>query len=119
MKILVSEDEPHIAKLIQFKLEGAGFQVKLAENGQRALEALGLEKYDLLILDLMMPICDGWQVLETLRSDSEAHPPVLLLTARSRQQDLSRAMELGVDQVLKKPFDPDELVLKVKEMVKE
>lgn len=115
--ILVAEDEVHIAKLVQFKLEKEGFRVVVAINGQDAKDKLRAEKWACVILDVMMPICDGWDVLKAIRSDTSLSTlPVLMLTAKGNQQDMANAAKLGATQFLKKPFDPNELATMVRRL---
>jgi DNA-binding response OmpR family regulator len=116
-EILLAEDEEHIAKLVAFKLNRDGFQLTIAKNGQEAMDHLDSKKWSLIILDVMMPIYDGWQVLKTARSTLGDEIPVLMLTAKSHQKDVANAAELGATQFMKKPFDPAELSTLVKKMV--
>ena len=117
MDILLAEDEEHIAKLVAFKLSREGFSVTIAKNGQEAIDQLRLKPWVLVILDVMMPVLDGWQVLRTLRSSEDlATLPVLMLTAKGEQKDMATAVDLGVQQYLKKPFDPNELANVVKRL---
>ena len=121
--ILVAEDEEHIAKLVQFKLRKEGLEVTVARNGQEAVEALespvAERPFSLLVLDVMMPILDGWQVLKKLRSSMPERKdlPVLMLTAKSGETDMAKSAELGATRFLKKPFDPAELHRVVVEML--
>jgi CheY-like chemotaxis protein len=122
-RILLAEDEEHIARLIEFKLKKEGLDVSIARNGKEALEALEKnsgEIWGLVILDVMMPICDGWQVLRQLRHSSIMalnEIPVLMLTAKNTETDIAKSAELGATRFLKKPFDPSELARVVKEML--
>jgi DNA-binding response OmpR family regulator len=116
--ILIAEDEEHIAKLIAFKLQKSGYDVVVASNGHQALEHARSRPFSLLILDVMMPVQDGWQTLQAIRSDSRIQGlPVLMLTAKSRASDLARSVELGATRFLAKPFDPEELVRRVAEIL--
>ncbi len=117
MHILLAEDEEQIAKLISYKLSLEGYSVFLAKNGQEAIDHFGSRDWSLLILDIMMPIRDGWQVLKDLRSSQWAKVPVLVLSAKGNQKDITNASELGATQYLRKPFDPSELAQLVKKMV--
>ncbi len=119
IEILLAEDEEHIAKLICFKLARDGFKVSVAKNGQDAVDQLGARPWSLVILDVMMPILNGWQVLESLKSSPASGTPVLMLTARQGQKDVARASELGATQFLSKPFDPAELSIRVKKLVQQ
>ena len=116
-KILLAEDEDHIARLIHFKLSKEGHDVTIARNGKEAIDSLKTKKWDLIILDVMMPIFDGWEVLKNVRSDSEIkNLPVLMLTAKGQQKDKVNAVQLGATDYLKKPFDPNELAQVVKKL---
>lgn len=117
-EILVAEDETHIARLIEFKLQKEGYQVTVAPNGKLALDKLAEKSWDLLILDVMMPVMDGWEVLKNIRGSEKLKDfPVLMLTAKGQQKDMANAAELGATKYLKKPFDPAELATTVKELV--
>jgi DNA-binding response OmpR family regulator len=117
INILLAEDEEHIAKLVEFKLTKEGYCVTVAKNGQEAIDWLTKKQWSLIILDVMMPICDGWEVLKRLKSLPIPNVPVLMLTAKSYQKDVSNAAELGATRFLRKPFDPVELSEVVKKMV--
>jgi DNA-binding response OmpR family regulator len=117
-RILLAEDEEHIAKLVAFKLAREGYEVTVARNGQEAIDRLPLERWSLVILDVMMPIRDGWQVLKAVRAEpSLSGVPVLMLTAKSYHQDMANAAELGATQFLKKPFEPGHLAATVKQLI--
>ena len=116
-EILLAEDEEHIAKLICFKLTKEGWNVTLARNGQEALDRLADKPWRLLILDVMMPLKTGWEVLQALRADPRfAGLPVLVLTAKGFQKDLTDAAAFGATAYLKKPFDPNDLAATVKRL---
>jgi DNA-binding response OmpR family regulator len=118
IEILLAEDEEHIAKLVSFKLTREGYNVTLVKNGREAVDMLAAKPWSLIILDVMMPIADGWQVLRAVRSDSAVSTvPVLMLTAKGYQRDVANAAELGATQFLKKPFDPADLAATVRKMV--
>jgi two-component system alkaline phosphatase synthesis response regulator PhoP len=111
-RLLVVEDEQSLALGIRDALEHAGFQVELAHDGASALALARAEKYDLLVLDLMLPGLSGLDLLETLRR--EGHPVrVLVLTARGSAEDRVRGLEAGADDYMVKPFSPAELVARV------
>ena len=117
MKILVAEDEPKIGAYLQQGLSEAGFAVERVENGSAALQrALG-EAYDLLILDVMMPGLEGWEVLRRVRAAGQA-VPVLFLTARDRVEDRVKGLELGADDYLVKPFAFVELLARVRTLLR-
>lgn len=115
--ILIAEDDEHIAKLISFKLKREGFEVEVARNGGEAIEFLDRKPWRVVILDVMMPVHDGWHVLKTMRErPGLEQTPVLMLTAKGRQKDVATAVELGAQQYLTKPFDPQELSDRVKKL---
>jgi DNA-binding response OmpR family regulator len=117
-RILLAEDEEHIARLIEFKLRKEGLEVCTAKNGQEAIDQWSNGSgWSLVVLDVMMPIFDGWQVLKHLRL-TDSTTPVLMLTAKSSEADFTKSVELGATRFLKKPFDPAELARIVKEMMK-
>ncbi len=117
-QILLAEDEEHIAKLVAFKLAREGYEVTIAKNGKEAIDQLLLKPWSLLILDVMMPICDGWQVLKQVRATPAlASVPIVMLTAKSYQQDMANAAELGATQFIKKPFEPANLAAAVRKLI--
>ena len=117
MKILIAEDDPKIGTYLQQGLSEAGFAVDRVENGAEALQrALGGD-HDLLILDVMMPGLDGWEVLARLRAAGRG-VPVLFLTARDRIEDRVRGLELGADDYLIKPFAFAELLARVRSLLR-
>jgi DNA-binding response OmpR family regulator len=116
--ILLAEDEEHIARLVAYKLAREGYAVEHARDGMEALTWLPDRPWSLVILDVMMPLLDGWEVLRRIRAEPATHAvPVLMLTAKSQQRDLANAAELGATRFLGKPFDPAELARTVREMV--
>ncbi|MBI4925971.1 MAG: response regulator [Bdellovibrio sp.] len=118
--ILLAEDEEHIAKLIVFKLAKESFSVTVARNGQEAILLLRKKEWKLIILDVMMPIVNGWQVLKELRSIVSLNDiPVLMLSAKGYQNlEVVGDAEMGAQQYLKKPFDPEDLAKVVKRMIR-
>ncbi|MGO0059731.1 winged helix-turn-helix domain-containing protein [Brevibacillus fluminis] len=116
-KILVVDDELSIAKLLQFNLEKAGFEVVSAYDGKQALEMVSQEKPDFIILDLMLPKIDGMDVCKTLRQD-RINTPILMLTAKDDELDKILGLELGADDYLTKPFSPREVVARVKAILR-
>ena len=103
-RILVAEDERSLAELVQVTLEGDGHEVVLAEDGRYALKAMMEDRFDLVILDLMMPWSDGFDVLKNAASG--ARPKVVVLTARDDDYSKRRAADWQVDAYLVKPYDP-------------
>ena len=109
--VLVADDEPHIGRIIKMKLEQGPFRVTLAYDGQEALQALEREQdIALAVLDLMMPSLSGLDVLQRLRADERLKRlPCIILTAAGQEQQHRRALELGVNEFLTKPFSPKRL----------
>lgn len=112
MRILVVDDDQHLSKLITIYLKNAGFEVFEAQDGIRALEIFRQERPDLIILDIMIPFMNGWEVCEQLRRESDVS--IIMLTAKDTKDDKIKGLDLGGDIYLTKPFDPDELVAQVK-----
>jgi DNA-binding response OmpR family regulator len=118
-EILVVDDEPDIRAILAFSLETAGFVVREAANGAEALAAIQGAPPACLVLDLLMPGVDGFSVLRTRRQQGLApEMRVLVLTAKTAERDYLRAFELGADEYLTKPFDPDVLVDRVRELLR-
>jgi two-component system response regulator MprA len=114
--VLVVDDEPDILLLHRLNLEAAGHTVVLAADGMTALERIAEHHPDCVVLDVMMPVLDGWGVLEQLRT-VDGSPPVLVVSAKSSPADVGRARELGAADFLAKPFDGDELVERVEALL--
>ena len=114
-KILAVDDERHIVRLVQVNLERAGYTVVTAFDGREALEKVESEQPDLVVLDVMMPYMDGFEVLQTLRKNQSTRDlPVIMLTAKAQDADVFRGWQSGVDCYLTKPFNPMELISFVK-----
>jgi len=114
-KILAVDDERHIVRLIQVNLERAGYQVVTAFDGADALKKVDADKPDLVVLDVMMPRMDGFEVLKRLQANPETREiPVIMLTAKAQDQDVFRGWASGVSAYLTKPFNPLELLTFVK-----
>lgn len=117
--VLLVEDERNLLKMYDRKFTLEGFRVLKAENGKQALEIVKTEKPAVILLDIIMPELDGFQVLERLESNPETKDiPVILLTNLNQETDIARGMNLGAkDFLVKANFEPDEIVEKVKRMV--
>lgn len=113
MKLLVVEDEEKLARVVQQGLEEQGFVVDRASGGEDALEFASSGRYDAIVLDVMLPGKDGFEILRELRSQGDA-TPVLMLTARSSVEERVRGLNLGADDYLPKPFDFRELVSRIR-----
>ncbi|MCD2517011.1 heavy metal response regulator transcription factor [Massilia sp. G4R7] len=119
MTILVIEDEPKTGDYLQRGLAESGFAVRLARNGRDGLAIAREEDVELVVLDVMLPRMDGWQVLEALRADPDTEQiPVLFLTARDEVADRVRGLELGADDYLVKPFAFVELVARIRTLLR-
>jgi DNA-binding response OmpR family regulator len=116
--VLVADDEPHIGRIIQMKLEQGPFRVTLAHDGQQALDALDAgAPVDLVLLDLMMPRLSGLDVLAALRADPRhAGLPCIILTAAGQEQQYRQAMALGATDFMTKPFSPKKLYARAAEL---
>jgi two-component system, OmpR family, alkaline phosphatase synthesis response regulator PhoP len=118
-KILAVDDERHIVRLVQVNLERQGYEVVTAYDGKEALEKVEAESPDLIVLDVMMPYMDGFEVLQNLkRNPSTREIPVIMLTAKAQDADVFRGWQSGVDCYLTKPFNPMELIAFVKRIFK-
>jgi CheY-like chemotaxis protein len=116
--ILVVDDQPEFRLLLTRSLERAGYEVVTACDGVEAFQKVLVTKPDLILLDVMMPVLDGFRVLETLRSDPEFRSiPVIMVTGRSQSRDLTRGHAHGVDVYLTKPFNREELLLVVRRLL--
>ena len=113
--VLVADDEPDVRELVAYRLRRSGYEVVEAGDGQEALE-LALDRLpSLAVLDVMMPKLDGYELTRRLRAEETTRDmPVILLTARAQEADIARGFEAGADDYLRKPFNPDELVARVR-----
>jgi DNA-binding response OmpR family regulator len=114
--ILVVEDEPSIREIVSLYLRRAGFQVRVAPDGEAALAMLRREPADLVILDLMLPRIDGLEVTRQIRAQSDT--PLIMLTARKSETDRIAGLEMGADDYVVKPFSPQELVSRVRAVLR-
>jgi len=114
--ILLVDDEPHIIELARLYLQQEGFRVASAEDGLTALERARTQTPDLMVLDLMLPRLNGWEVCKRIRAESDL--PILMLTARDDDIDKIVGLELGADDYMTKPFNPRELVARVKAILR-
>ncbi|MCZ6679402.1 MAG: response regulator [Candidatus Poribacteria bacterium] len=118
-KILVVDDEPRNIRILQIQLTAKGYTVLTATNGQEALEMVKTASPDLILLDIMMPKMNGFEVCEQIRADeSTQFLPVVMVTALSDTQDRIRAIELGADDFISKPFDSLEILARVRSLVR-
>jgi DNA-binding response OmpR family regulator len=118
-RILVVDDEPDLIAVLRMGLQMEGFEVLEAADGAAGLERAHAEKPDLIVLDLMLPKMDGYQVCRTLKFDSRFKSmPIFILSARPGEQDRRLALEMGADDFIRKPYDLKELVGKIRARLK-
>jgi two-component system alkaline phosphatase synthesis response regulator PhoP len=114
-RILVVDDDREVVRLIRAYLEQAGFEVLAAYDGDTAVHVIRRERPDLLLLDLMLPGKDGWEITRLVRNDAAlAHIPIIMLTARVDDTDKIVGLELGADDYVTKPYNPREVVARVR-----
>lgn len=116
MNILIVDDEIKMRKLLKEYLAIEGYNIFEASNGNEAIEQFGMREYEAVLLDVMMPVVDGWTVLRTIRRSSDV--PVIMLTARGEEYDKLFGFELGADDYMVKPFSPKELMARLKAVTK-
>jgi two-component system alkaline phosphatase synthesis response regulator PhoP len=118
-RILVVDDDKQITRLVATYLEKAGFSVLTAFDGENALRIIRHERPDLVVLDLMLPMQDGWEITRRVRADEHLGSiPILMLTARVEDTDKILGLELGADDYLSKPFNPREVVARVRAILR-
>ena len=114
--ILVVDDESSIREVITLYLKRAGYQVTAAADGRAALDELARQSFDLVVLDLMLPVVDGLEITRRLRAEGDT--PIIMLTARSEEVDRIVGLEMGADDYVTKPFSPQELVSRVRAVLR-
>ncbi len=116
-RVLLAEDEPNIVESLTFLLERAGFEIMVESNGRQALETVLQDSPDVLVLDVMLPELDGYEILRRLRGDPRsANLPVLMLTAKGQRENRETALEYGADLFITKPFSNAEIIEAVKQL---
>jgi len=119
-KILLIDDEPELIKAVEIRLKSTGYEVSVAYDGRAGICEAKEIKPDLIILDLLMPIMDGYAVANELKDDPETkHIPIIILTASQREDLKTRCRELGVTSFIMKPFETSDLLMVVKAILKE
>jgi DNA-binding response OmpR family regulator len=117
-RVLVVDDEPNIVMSLRFLMEREGFEVEVAPTGEAALKALDRGPADLVLLDVMMPALDGFEVCQRIRSNPAwADTRIIMLTAKGREVERDKGLALGADEYVTKPFSTRELVARVKQML--
>ncbi|MDD2955807.1 MAG: response regulator transcription factor [Oscillospiraceae bacterium] len=115
-KVMVADDDKNICELLRLYLEKDGYQVALANDGEEALEKFSAENPDIILLDVMMPKLDGWQVCREIRKKSDC--PIIMITAKGETFDKVLGLELGADDYVVKPFDSKEIVARIKAVLR-
>jgi DNA-binding response OmpR family regulator len=113
--ILVADDEPDVLQLVLYRLRYSGYGAVGAQDGEEALQLVRDRSPDLVVLDVMMPKLDGYELTRRLRAQEQTRGiPIILLTARAQESDVASGFDAGADDYLRKPFNPDELVARVR-----
>ena len=119
-RILLVDDEKNLVEMVTFRLEASGYAVIPAYDGQEALNKAKSEKPDLIILDLMLPKMNGYEVCQLLKFDEKyQHIPIIMFTARTQESDKKTGFEVGANAYITKPFEAEVLLSKIKELLKE
>lgn len=119
-KILVVDDEPNIVLSLEFLMKQAGFQVRTASDGEAALAAIAAEQPDLMLLDVMMPRKNGYEVCQAIRANPDWKAVrIIMLTAKGREVEREKGLALGADDYITKPFSTQEVVERVRELLAE
>jgi len=117
-RILIVDDEPNIVLALELLMKKAGFEVQTVDDGEKAMHAVALFRPDLVLLDIMMPKMDGYEVCQRIRSDASLkNIRIVMLTAKGREVEKEKGLVLGVDSYITKPFSTREVVAKVKELL--
>ncbi|WP_338187606.1 response regulator transcription factor [Thalassospira tepidiphila] len=114
-KVLIAEDEETIVESLSFLMEKEGYDVSVATDGRTAISMIARDIPDMVLLDVMMPVCDGFEVVRAARNDPNTRQmPIMMLTAKTREVDRRKGLELGVDDFVTKPFSTRDVVSRVK-----
>lgn len=117
-RIVLAEDDPQIARLTSFKLEKEGYEVIWEKDGGAAFESIKSNLPDLVLLDIMMPVMNGYQVLKKMKEDDDIkNIPVIMLTAKGQERDVVTGFEMGAEDYIVKPFRPAELTARIKKIL--
>ncbi|KZB71924.1 MULTISPECIES: response regulator [Thalassospira] len=117
-KVLIAEDEETIVESLSFLMEKEGYDVSVATDGRTAISMIARDIPDMVLLDVMMPVCDGFEVVRAVRGDSNTRQvPIMMLTAKTREVDRRKGLELGVDDFVTKPFSTRDVVSRVKALL--
>jgi DNA-binding response OmpR family regulator len=117
-RVLIVDDEPNIVLALELLMKKEGFEVHTADDGEKAFRAVGEFRPDVMLLDIMMPKMDGYEVCQRIRSEASLKDVrIIMLTAKGREVEKEKGLALGVDSYITKPFSTREVVLKVKELL--
>lgn len=117
-KVLIADDEPNIVTSLEFLLEHNGYEVRVAHDGQQVLDQLPEYQPDLILLDVMMPVRNGFEICQTIRANPEWQGmKIVMLTAKGRDIEATKGLALGADAYVTKPFSTKELVERVRELL--
>ena len=117
-KVLIAEDEETIVESLSFLMEKEGYDVSVATDGRTAISMIARDIPDMVLLDVMMPVCDGFEVVRAVRGDSNTRQvPIMMLTAKTREVDRRKGLELGVDDFVTKPYSTRDVVSRVKALL--
>ena len=117
-KILIVDDEPNIVMTLEYTFKKSNYEVFIARDGQEALDILKTNFFDVIILDIMMPMVDGFATLEQIRKDANLqHTKVMFLSAKNKESDIEKGIALGADAYMTKPFSIKKVVEKVEELL--
>jgi len=117
-KILIVDDEPNIVMTLEYTFKKSNYEVFIARDGQEALDILKTNFPDVIILDIMMPMVDGFATLEQIRKDANLqHTKVMFLSAKNKESDIEKGLALGADAYMTKPFSIKKVVDKVEELL--
>ncbi len=117
-KVLVIDDDEHVCEMVRIALEAEGFQVEVVLDGKNGLEKVLENEYAVILLDIMLPEIDGWEICRQIRGSHVKSVPVIMLTARGEEVDRVLGLELGADDYITKPFSPREMVARVKALIR-
>jgi two-component system, OmpR family, alkaline phosphatase synthesis response regulator PhoP len=113
-QVLIADDEPHIAAALEYLLQRSGYDVSIARDGDEALKLIELNRPDLVLLDVMMPVRSGYEVCQAMRAREDwRHIKIVVLTAKGREADASKGLALGADLYITKPFSNRDLIAKI------
>jgi DNA-binding response OmpR family regulator len=116
-KVLIVDDEPSIIMSLDFLMRKAGYSVMVARDGNEAIRHVDQDEPDVVVLDIMMPLVDGYEVCEYIKKKKKLDSKVIFLTAKSREEDIEKGFAAGADDYMTKPFSTKKLVEKVKQLI--